>query len=134
VLKSKGFMQNEVFLFLKRTPPLKMIFQLFEFVKYSYGKLLSFFYYIAKVFASKEEQMTSMEIFVENVKEFMEKGGIDRKTLANNSKLSYKTVCDILNGKRKDVQFDTIISLSIGLGLRPAELFDTAFKKNRNIE
>ena len=78
--------------------------------------------------------MTNMEIFVKNVKEFMEKGGIDGKTLANNSKLSYKTVCDILNGKRKDVQFDTIISLSIGLGLCTAELFDTAFKKNRNID
>lgn len=72
--------------------------------------------------------MTNIEIFVETLKKFMEKRGIDKKTLAKNSELSYKTVCDILNGKRKEIQLYTIICLSIGLGLHPAELFDTAFK------
>lgn len=73
--------------------------------------------------------MTEIEIFVKTIKEIMEKRGINKMKLAENSGLAYKTICDILSCKRKEVRFETIIRLSIGLGLRPGQLFDMAFNK-----
>lgn len=91
--------------------------------------MIKYFYSLLRI--TMEVQMTDIECFIETIKEYMKKGEINKKELAKRAELSYKSVCDILNHKRTTVFLKTIIKLSIGLGLKAAELLDETYKKIR---